>query len=62
MGEIMNSPKGVKSGVPERVSISCPHFTMSRTFIGSNVHGSLDHNAGMTSQKYICKLLITVHS
>ena len=24
MGEIMNSPKGVKSGVPERVSISCP--------------------------------------
>ena len=22
MGEIMNSPKGVKSGVPERVSIS----------------------------------------
>ena len=23
MGEIMNSPKGVKSGVPERVSISC---------------------------------------
>ena len=26
MGEIMNSPKGVKSGVPERVSISCPHM------------------------------------
>ena len=24
MGKIMNSPKGVKSGVPERVSISCP--------------------------------------
>ena len=24
MGEIMNSPTGVKSGVPERVSISCP--------------------------------------
>ena len=24
MGEIMNSPKGVKSCVPERVSISCP--------------------------------------
>ena len=24
MGEIINSPKGVKSGVPERVSISCP--------------------------------------
>ena len=24
MGEIMNSQKGVKSGVPERVSISCP--------------------------------------
>ena len=25
MGEIMNSPKGVKSSVPERVSIiSCP--------------------------------------
>ena len=24
MGEIMNSPKKVKSGVPERVSISCP--------------------------------------
>ena len=23
MGEIMNSPTGVKSGVPERVSISC---------------------------------------
>ena len=23
MGEIMNSPKGVKSGVPERVGISC---------------------------------------
>ena len=23
MGEIMNSPKGVISGVPERVSISC---------------------------------------
>ena len=24
MGEIMNSPKGVKSGAPEGVSISCP--------------------------------------
>ena len=24
MAEIMNSPKGVKSGVPERVSIACP--------------------------------------
>ena len=24
MGEIMNSKKGVESGVPERVSISCP--------------------------------------
>ena len=24
MGEIMNCPKRVKSGVPERVSISCP--------------------------------------
>ena len=24
MGEIMNYPKGVKSGVPEIVSISCP--------------------------------------
>ena len=24
MGEIMNSPKGVTSGVPERVSISFP--------------------------------------
>ena len=24
MGEIMISPKGVKLGVPERVSISCP--------------------------------------
>ena len=24
MGEIMNAPKGVKSGVPERVSISRP--------------------------------------
>ena len=24
MGEIMNSPKGVKPGVPVRVSISCP--------------------------------------
>ena len=24
MGEIMNSPKGVKSGVPETVSICCP--------------------------------------
>ena len=24
MGEIMNSPKGVKAGVPEIVSISCP--------------------------------------
>ena len=24
MGEIKNSPKGVKSGVPERVRISCP--------------------------------------
>ena len=24
MGAIINSPKGVKSGVPERVSISCP--------------------------------------
>ena len=24
MGEIMNSPKGVKSCVQERVSISCP--------------------------------------
>ena len=24
MGEIMNSPKGVKSGVPKKVSIFCP--------------------------------------
>ena len=24
MGEIMNSPKGVTLGAPERVSISCP--------------------------------------
>ena len=24
MGEIMNSPKGVKSGVPARMSNSCP--------------------------------------
>ena len=24
MGEIMSSPKGVKSSVPERVSMSCP--------------------------------------
>ena len=24
MGDIMNSPKAVKSGVAERVSISCP--------------------------------------
>ena len=24
MGEIMNSPKGVKSRAPERMSISCP--------------------------------------
>ena len=24
MGEIMNFPKGLKSGVPERVSMSCP--------------------------------------
>ena len=24
MNKIMNSPKGVKSGVPERVSHSCP--------------------------------------
>ena len=24
MAEIMNSPNGVKPGVPERVSISCP--------------------------------------
>ena len=24
MGEVMNSPKGVKAGVPEIVSISCP--------------------------------------
>ena len=24
MGKIMNSSNGVKSGVPERVSISCP--------------------------------------
>ena len=28
MGEIMNSTKNVKSGVPERVSISCPTFDM----------------------------------
>ena len=57
MGEIINSQKGVKSGVPERVSISCPHYIISRTFIGSNVHGSLanNHNAGMPSQKYIWK-------
>ena len=27
MGEIMNSPKGVKSCVPERVSIFYPHVT-----------------------------------
>ena len=26
MGEIMNSQKGVKLGVPERVSISCPTY------------------------------------
>ena len=25
MGEIMNIPRGVQSGVPERVSISCPY-------------------------------------
>ena len=25
MNKIMYSPKGVKSGVPERVSIFCPH-------------------------------------
>ena len=25
MGEIMNFPKGVKSGVLERVRISCPY-------------------------------------
>ena len=24
MDEIMNSPKGVKSGVPDRLRISCP--------------------------------------
>ena len=24
MGEVMKSPKGVKTGVPERVIISCP--------------------------------------
>ena len=24
MSEIINSPKGLESGVPERVSISCP--------------------------------------
>ena len=26
MGKIMNSPKGMKSGTPERVSISCPTY------------------------------------
>ena len=26
MGEIMNSPKGVTSCVPERVSLSCPTY------------------------------------
>ena len=26
MGQIMNSPKGVKSGVPERMSISCATY------------------------------------
>ena len=26
MGEIMNSTNGVKSDVPERVSISCPTY------------------------------------
>ena len=25
-GEIMKCPKGVKSGVPERVSVSCPTY------------------------------------
>ena len=28
MGKIMNSPKGVKSGVRERVSIYCPHVAL----------------------------------
>ena len=31
MGEIMNSPQGVKSGVPERVSIFCPHVVTVTT-------------------------------
>ena len=35
MGEIMNSPKGVKSGVPERGSIYCP--TCSYQYIPNNI-------------------------
>ena len=41
MGEIMNFTKGVKSGVPERVSITCPTC---------GTHHDLSHITGTTSK------------
>ena len=49
MGEIMNSPKGVKSDVPERVSISChtcgtrhdlPQITGSQSYVTVSEHST----------------------
>ena len=50
MGEIMNSAKGVKSGVPERVSISCPTY--------GTVHES--HKV-TRNQSYVAVVEQTIH-
>ena len=41
MGEIMNSAKGVKSGVPEQICISCP--TIGTRHDLPQITGALGH-------------------
>ena len=52
MSKIMNSPMGVKSGVPERVSISCPtsgtHHDLPK--ITGNQSYATDHSTYVTSR------------
>ena len=60
MGEIMNSPKGVKSGVPERVSMSCStcstrHYLPKSTGNQSCVtvgEQTVQHNVNSNSNYY----------
>ena len=49
----MNSPKGVKSGVPERVSISCPtrgtrhdlpQITVNQSYVAVSEQTTIQHN------------------